>query len=361
MNIGMLLFTCARRCMVASLRCMRGISTKVLLHLPFRTLVRFTLRTLVDPPRSPLTSTQAKHAVPPPTFPTSHTPKRSIRPSTLHSNPPLCLPLQLRIVYCTPYLFAILDLRHLSPFLPTQPAQHVHEVRRERRPLLVVKLGDALKQTVSLSVQAACKICSRPQSRFKSRGTRSHMTCFNLQVNSILPKPNTRNSERPKRGLQEMCFHRQTGQSPESVAVIAPLLSNSTCGVKLRCQGKSRATSRQTMEPKTATQNMEFGAMRVQATGKFVECARVVNWTGGFTNGPDPSNLYFRVNRLQFVVSRSPVCPPQTRPRPQLCCCLRWSATPLRAPSCSILCFEDEGALHSWTCYASVTANEKYS
>ena len=27
------------------------------------------------------------------------------------------------------------------------------------------------------------------------------------------------------------------------------------------------------MEPKTATQNRQFGAMRVQATGKFVECA----------------------------------------------------------------------------------------
>ena len=89
MNESMLIFTCARRCMVASLRCMRGISTKVLLHLPFRTRVRFTLRTLVDPPRSPLTSTRAKHAVPPPTFPTSHTPKRSVRPSTLHYNPPL--------------------------------------------------------------------------------------------------------------------------------------------------------------------------------------------------------------------------------------------------------------------------------
>ena len=69
----MLVFTCACRCMVASLRCMSGISTKVLVHLPFRTLVRFTLRTLVGPARSRLTSTRAKHAVPPPTFPTSHT------------------------------------------------------------------------------------------------------------------------------------------------------------------------------------------------------------------------------------------------------------------------------------------------
>ena len=179
MNENMLIFTCARRCMVASLRCMRGISTKVLLHLPFRTRVRFTLRTLVDPPRSPLTSTRAKHAVPPPTFPTSHTPNRSVRPSTLHYNPPLGPFLKLRKSYCTPYLFALLDLRHLSPFLPTNPAQHVHEVRREQRPLLV-KLGDAMKQTVSLGVQDACKICSRPQSRFKSRGTRSHMTCSNL-------------------------------------------------------------------------------------------------------------------------------------------------------------------------------------
>ena len=61
--------------------------------------------------------------------------------------------------------------------------------------LASVKLGHAMKQTVSLGVQAACKICSRPQSRFKSRGTRSHMTGFNLQVNSILPNPNTKTSE----------------------------------------------------------------------------------------------------------------------------------------------------------------------
>ena len=157
---------------VASLRCMSGISTKVLLHLSFRTFVRFTLRTLVGPPCSPLTSTRAQHQVPPPTFPTSHTRKLSIRPSTLHSDPPLCLLLQLRKSYCTPYLFAILDKRHLSPSFPTNPAQHAHEIRGEQRPLLVVKLGDAMKQTVSLGVQDACKICSRQQSRFKSRGTR---------------------------------------------------------------------------------------------------------------------------------------------------------------------------------------------
>ena len=73
MNESMLVFTIACRCMVASLRCMNGISTNVLVHLHFRTLVRFTLRTLVGPPRSPITSTRAKHAIPPPTFPTSHT------------------------------------------------------------------------------------------------------------------------------------------------------------------------------------------------------------------------------------------------------------------------------------------------
>ena len=195
MNESMLTFTCACRCMVASLRCMSGISTKVLVHLPFRTLVRFTLRTLVGPPHSPLTSTLVQHAVPPPTFSISHTPKCSIRPSTLHSNPPLCLPLQLRKSYCTPYLFALLELRHLSPILPTSRIQHVHEVRGEQGPLLVVKLEDAMKQTVSLGVQDACKICSRPQSRFKSRGTRSHMTRFNLQVISILPNSNTKTSE----------------------------------------------------------------------------------------------------------------------------------------------------------------------
>ena len=43
--------------------------------------------------------------------------------------------------------------------------------------------------------------------------------------------------------------------------------------------------------------------MRVHATGKFVECARVVMWIGGFKNDPDPSNLYFRMDRLRFVVS----------------------------------------------------------
>ena len=75
----------------------------------------------------------------------AHTPKRSFRQFTLHSNPPLCLPLQLRKSYCTPSRFALLDLRHLSPVLPTNPEQHVHEVRGEQRPLLVVKLGHAMK------------------------------------------------------------------------------------------------------------------------------------------------------------------------------------------------------------------------
>ena len=206
MNTSMLIFTFACRCMVASLRCMSGILTNVLGHLPFRTLVRFTLHTVVGPPRSPLTNTRAQHAVPPPSYPTSHIPKRSIRHSTLHSNPPLCLPLQLRKSNCTPYRFAHLDLRHLSPFLPTNPAQHIHEVKREQRPLLVVKLGHAMKQTVSLGVQDACKICSRPQSRFKSRGTRSHMAGFNLQVNSIRPKTNTKTSERPSRGCRTPVF-----------------------------------------------------------------------------------------------------------------------------------------------------------
>ena len=69
------------------------------------------------------------------------------------------------------------------------------------------------------------------------------------------------------------------------------------------------------MEQKTATQNMEFGALRVQATGKYVECARVVNWIGGFTNDPDPNNLFFQLNNWRFVVSRSQVCQTrQTRP-----------------------------------------------
>ena len=178
----MLVFTCACRCMVASMRCIRGILTEGLLHLSFRT-------------RSPLTSTRAQHAVPPPTFPTLHTPKRSIRPSTLHSNPPLCLPLQLRKSYCTQYLFALLDLRHLSPFLPTNPAQHVHEVRGEKKTTSCCEAGPRHETDGFFGGQDACKICSRPQSRFKSRGTRSHMTGFNSPVNSILPKPNTKTSE----------------------------------------------------------------------------------------------------------------------------------------------------------------------
>ena len=50
------------------------------------------------------------------------------------------------------------------------------------------------------------------------------------------------------------------------------------------------------MEPKTAAQNMQLGAMRVQPTRKYVEGARDVNWIGGFTNDPDPSNLFVRLN-----------------------------------------------------------------
>ena len=188
MNTSMLEFTFACRCMVASLRCMRGIPTNVLVHLPFRTLVRFTLRTLVGPPRSPLTSTCAKHEVPPPSQLRTHRNALSVSPHStliLHS---AFLQSSLRKFCCTPYLFAHLDLRHLSPFLTTDPAQHIHEVRGEQRPLLDVKPSDAMKQTVSLSVQDACKMCSQPQSRFKSRGTRSHMTGFNLYVNSIPQK-----------------------------------------------------------------------------------------------------------------------------------------------------------------------------
>ena len=84
MNTSMLVFTFACRCMVASLRCIRGISTNVLVHLPFRTLVRFTLLTRVGPPRSPLTSTCDKHAVPPPSQLRTHRNALSVSP---HSTP----------------------------------------------------------------------------------------------------------------------------------------------------------------------------------------------------------------------------------------------------------------------------------
>ena len=57
------------------------------------------------------------------------------------------------------------------------------------------------------------------------------------------------------------------------------------------------------MEPKTATQNMQLGAMRLQATRKFVGGARVVHWIGGFTNDPDRSNLFVRLNSWRFEVS----------------------------------------------------------
>ena len=91
----MLEFTCACRCMFASLRCMSGILTEGLLHLPFRNLVRFTLGTLVGPPRSPLTSTRAQHAVPPPTFPTSHTHRNAL------SVPPLSTPILHSAFLCS--------------------------------------------------------------------------------------------------------------------------------------------------------------------------------------------------------------------------------------------------------------------
>ena len=42
--------------------------------------------------------------------------------------------------------------------------------------------------------------------------------------------------------------------------------------------------------------------------------------------------------------------------KPQLCCCHRWSGTPVYSP---ILRCRDEGAVLSWNCYASVTANEE--
>ena len=74
------------------------------------------------------------------------------------------------------------------------------------------------------------------------------------------------------------------------------------------------------MEPKTATQNMQFGAMRVQTARKFVDGVRVVHWIAGSTHDPDLSNWSFRLDSWRFVVSRSPVCPPRTRPKPQLCC-----------------------------------------
>ena len=74
------------------------------------------------------------------------------------------------------------------------------------------------------------------------------------------------------------------------------------------------------MEPKNGTQSMQFDAMRVHATRKFVEGVRVVHWIGSFTNDPDPSNLFFRFDSWRFVVSRSQVCPQRTRPKPQLCC-----------------------------------------
>ena len=130
---------------------------------PFRTLVLFTLRTLVGPLRSPLTSTGAQHAVPPSTFPTSHAPTRSILPSTLHSCPPLGLPPTALSenpaahLVCLPTWICVTCHPSIPPFFP----QHIHEVRGKQRPLLVVKLGDAVKQTVSLSVKDSCRICSQ--------------------------------------------------------------------------------------------------------------------------------------------------------------------------------------------------------
>ena len=130
----MLAFTCACRCMVASLRCMSGMLTKG----PFASSLPKPCSFHPGHPRWSTTFSAHQHARPTrsstahlPNF--AHTPKRSFRPFTLHSNPPLCLPLQLRKSYCTPYRFALLDLRHLSPFLPTNSAQHVHDAKERNK------------------------------------------------------------------------------------------------------------------------------------------------------------------------------------------------------------------------------------
>ena len=76
-------------------------------------LVHHVLR---SPARAPNSSTA---------FPTSHTPKRSIRLSTLHSNPPFGLPLKL-----TPKI--LLHTISACPPLPSHPPSTTHTRSKER-------------------------------------------------------------------------------------------------------------------------------------------------------------------------------------------------------------------------------------